>query len=103
MSLDQIMRDQPDVINALYRYKNTIFKDGNLTAMEKELVAVAVICVLKCEECLDVHANRALELGATKAQVRESIEVAMYLAGPHTAIWSKKIDDYIADSPICKE
>jgi AhpD family alkylhydroperoxidase len=100
MSLDQIMKDQPDVINALYRYKNSIFKEGELSALEKELVAVAVICVLKCEECLDLHANRALELGATKAQIREAIEVAMYLAGPHTVIWSKKIDAYISDSPI---
>ncbi|OPY31724.1 MAG: Alkyl hydroperoxide reductase AhpD [Methanomassiliicoccales archaeon PtaU1.Bin124] len=99
MSLDQIMQEQPEVINSMYRYKHTIFKDGSLSEKEKELVAVAVICVLKCEECLEVHAQRALQLGATKDEIREAVMVAMYLAGPQAAIWSKKIDQYISDHP----
>ncbi|QLH74170.1 MAG: carboxymuconolactone decarboxylase family protein [Methanomassiliicoccales archaeon] len=97
MSLTQIMKEQPEVINALYRYKNTIFKDGNLSNKEKELIAIAVICVLKCEECLDVHARRAIELGATKDEIREAMLVAMYLAGPHAVIWSEKIDEFLSD------
>jgi AhpD family alkylhydroperoxidase len=99
MSLNQIMKEQPEVISALYRYRNTIFKDGCLTTKEKELIAVAVVSVLKCEECLDVHAKKALELGATKDEIREAMLVAMYLAGPHTAIWTDKIDDFISDKP----
>lgn len=99
MSLDQIMKEQPDVINALYRYRSTIFKEGSLTTKEKELIAIAVICALKCEECLDVHAKKAIELGATKDEIRESMLVAMYLAGPHTVIWTDKIDEYMSDKP----
>ncbi|MCE5296303.1 MAG: carboxymuconolactone decarboxylase family protein [Euryarchaeota archaeon] len=99
MSLNQIMKEQPEVISALYRYRNTIFKDGSLTTKEKELIAVAVVSVLKCEECLDVHAKKALELGATKDEIREAMLVAMYLAGPQAAIWTDKIDDLISDKP----
>jgi len=103
MSLDQIMHDQPGVINALYRYKHTIFGEGEMSEKNKELVAIAVICVLKCEECLEQHAERALQLGASKAEIREAVLVAMYLAGPHTAIWSKKLDKYISDDPVKKD
>jgi AhpD family alkylhydroperoxidase len=99
MSLNQIMKEQPEVINALYRYRNTIFKDGYLTAKEKELIAIAVIAVLKCEECLDVHAKKAMELGATNDEIREAMLVSMYLAGPQSVIWTDKIDEFISDKP----
>jgi AhpD family alkylhydroperoxidase len=98
MVLDTIMKEQPEVINALYRYKNTVFKEGNLTSKEKELIAIGIICVLKCEECLDTHVQKAFELGATKDDIREAVLVALYLAGPHAVVWSKKIDGYISGS-----
>lgn len=98
MVLDTIMKEQPEVINALYRYKNTVFKDGNLTFKEKELIAIGIICVLKCEECLDTHVQKAMELGATRDEIREAVLVAMYLAGPHAVVWSEKVDRYISDS-----
>jgi len=97
MSLNQIMKEQPEVINALYKYRNTVFKDENLSSKEKELIAIAVVSVLKCEECLEVHAKKALELGATKDEIREAMLVAMYLAGPQTMIWSDRIDEFISD------
>ncbi|HEY3419239.1 MAG TPA: carboxymuconolactone decarboxylase family protein [Methanomassiliicoccales archaeon] len=95
MSLDLISKQQPDVIAALYRLKGTVFKDGALSVKEKELIAVAVTALLKCDECLLVHANKAKEAGATKDEIRESLLVAMYLAGPSTVIWTDKIDEII--------
>jgi len=97
MVLDVIMKEQPEVITAMYRYKNTIFKDGRLSMKEKELIAIAVICVLKCEECLDTHVAKAVELGTTKDEIREAMLVSLYLAGPHVVVWSKKIEAYISD------
>jgi AhpD family alkylhydroperoxidase len=95
MSLDLISKQQPEVIAALYKLKNTVFKNGALTSREKELIAVAVTALLKCDECLAVHAQKAVEAGATKDQLRESLLVAMYLAGPSTVIWTDKIDEII--------
>jgi AhpD family alkylhydroperoxidase len=95
MSLDLISKQQPDVIAALYRLKGAVFKEGALSVKEKELIAVAVTALLKCDECLTVHANKAKEAGATKDEIRESLLVAMYLAGPSTVIWTEKIDEII--------
>jgi AhpD family alkylhydroperoxidase len=95
MSLELIAKQQPPVINALYTYKHEVFKDGALDVKQKELIAVAVSCLLKCDTCLEVHAKDALKAGATKDELRESIIVAMYLAGPSAAIWSKMIDDVL--------
>jgi AhpD family alkylhydroperoxidase len=95
MSLELISKQQPEVVAALYKLKGTVFKDGALSVKEKELIAVAVTALLKCDECLIVHAQKAVEAGATKDEIRESLLVAMYLAGPSTVIWTDKIDEII--------
>ena len=95
MSLELISKQQPEVIAALYRLKGTVFKEGALSVKEKELIAVAITALLRCDECLMVHAGKAVEAGATKDELRESLLVAMYLAGPTTVIWTDKIDEII--------
>jgi len=95
MSLELISKQQPEVIAALYRLKNSVFKEGALSVKEKELIAVALTALLKCDECLVVHAQKAVEAGATKDELRESLLVAMYLAGPTAVIWTDRIDEII--------
>ena len=95
MSLDELAKHEPSTVNALYRYKHEIFKDAALSIREKELIAVAISSVLKCEGCLDVHAKEALKRGATKEQLREALMVALYLSGPSAFVWSPTIDDLI--------
>lgn len=95
MSLELIAKQQPPVINALYKFKHEVFKEGALSVKEKELIAVALSCLLKCDACVDIHAKDALKVGATKDELREAIIVAMYLAGPTAAIWSPVVDEII--------
>jgi len=95
MSLELIAKQQPPVINALYKFKHEVFKEGALSVKEKELIAVALSCLLKCDACVDIHAKDALKAGATKDELREAIIVAMYLAGPTAAIWSPVVDEII--------
>jgi AhpD family alkylhydroperoxidase len=97
MSLALIAKKDPPIINALYKYKHQVFKDGALSIKEKELIAVSISCILKCEKCLEVHSQLAKDHGATKDELREAMEVAMYLAGPHTVIWSPMVDEIIND------
>jgi AhpD family alkylhydroperoxidase len=92
MSLELLAKQQPSVVNALYKYKHEVFKDGALSLREKEVIAVAISAFLKCDICLEVHAKDALEAGASKEQLREAMTVAMYLTGPSAMIWSPAID-----------
>ncbi len=97
MSLILLGKKDPKVLQSLYKYKNQIFKDGELSLREKELIAIAISSVMRCEKCLEFHAEAALESGASHRQIMEAMQVAMYLAGPSAMIWSPVIDDYIAE------
>jgi len=95
MSLELLAKQKPEVVQALYRMKNEVFKGGALTTREKELIAVAISCFLKCDICLENHAQAALDAGATKEELQEAMIVAMYLTGPSSVIWTPKIDEII--------
>jgi AhpD family alkylhydroperoxidase len=97
MSLELIAKQQPEVIRAMYRFKNEVFKDNSLTFKEKELIAVAVTAVLKCDECFRLHAEKAKDAGATKDQIRESLTVALYLAGPSAVVGMPSIEKLLSE------
>lgn len=92
MSLALLAKQRPAVVRALYRLKNEIFKSGALGVKEKELIAVALSCVLRCETCVEFHAERAKEAGASEEELREALDVALYMAGPTALIWSPVVD-----------
>lgn len=92
MTLELLAKQEPSIVRALYRYKHEVFRDGALSLKQKELIAVAISMVLKCDVCLEVHAKEAFKQGATRDELRETMNVAMYLAGPTSVVWSPVID-----------
>ena len=60
---------------------NLIFVDGALSAKTKELIAVAAAQVTLCDHCIERHTRRALEFGATKAELTEAIWVGIAMRG----------------------
>jgi AhpD family alkylhydroperoxidase len=100
MSLALLAKQRPPVARALYKLKNEVFRSGALSVREKELIAVALSCLIKCETCLRFHSDRAKEAGATKEQLREAMDIALYLAGPSILIWSPTIDEIVSDGEI---
>lgn len=61
-------------------YKETYFTATTLDPLTKELIALAVSAAVKCEGCLQGHVRKALELGATRAQISDALVVAIGIA-----------------------
>lgn len=58
-------------------YKETYFGPTALDPKTKELIAIGVSLVAKCEGCLVGHIKKALELGVTKQEISDAIVVAV--------------------------
>ena len=95
MTLALIAKQQPSAINKLFALKNEIFKEGALSVKDKELIAISLSLVMKCETCLETHGQAAKQLGATIDEIREAMLVAMYLVGPSAMIWTPVIDEIL--------
>jgi AhpD family alkylhydroperoxidase len=54
-----------------------------LDAKTKELIALAIGVAARCDDCIAFHAKAAVERGATREEVLETLGMAIYMgAGP---------------------
>jgi AhpD family alkylhydroperoxidase len=54
-----------------------------LDAKTKELIALAISVAVRCDDCIAFHTKAAVERGATRDEVLETLGMAIYMgAGP---------------------
>jgi AhpD family alkylhydroperoxidase len=56
-------------------------RSGALEKKVKELMALAISIVVKCEPCIEWHVKEAMKAGASDNQILEAMEVAFALGG----------------------
>ena len=56
---------------------------GALDVKTKELIALAIAVAVRCDDCIAFHVKAALERGASREEVLETLGMAIYMgAGP---------------------
>lgn len=58
-----------------FDYYSSVFKEGQLTAREKSLIALAVSHVVHCPYCIDAYTKDGLERGIEKEEMMEAVHV----------------------------
>lgn len=66
----------PKQLEAFINFSKTVFADGALPEVTKQLIAVAVAHTTQCPYCIKGHTKGALRAGATEQQIMEAIWVA---------------------------
>ena len=49
----------PDAMHQLANFDTTVFREGALSSVHKQLIAVAVALTTQCPYCLEIHAKAA--------------------------------------------
>lgn len=62
-------------------YYGAVFAEGNLTAREKSLIALAVATAVQCPYCIDSYTQDCLSKGVTEEQMTEAVHVACAIRG----------------------
>lgn len=70
--------------------QKAIFTDGVLNAKTKTLAAMLWAVSARCEPCLKFYAAKAVELGATEAELGEMLAVAATMGGCVGEMWAVK-------------
>jgi len=58
-----------------------VFEEGELSAREKALIALAVAHTVQCPYCIDAYTKACLEKGSNLAEMTEAIHVATAIRG----------------------
>lgn len=72
---------QKNLADKFFTYYNEVFKDSELSAREKSLIALAVAHAVQCPYCIDAYSSDAYEKGWSEAQMMEAVHVATAIRG----------------------
>jgi AhpD family alkylhydroperoxidase len=84
----ELAAGQPDVMKTFAALSDAASAPGSLEAKTKELIAVAIGVVSHCDECIAVHIQEALQAGATKQDIVETLGVAVLMGGGPAVMYS---------------
>jgi AhpD family alkylhydroperoxidase len=76
-----LMQAIPDQMKGFGELHRSAVKDGALSQVTKELMAVAIGICTRCDDCITLHMHDALRAGATPEMVHEAIGVALLMGG----------------------
>ncbi|MBT7714588.1 MAG: carboxymuconolactone decarboxylase family protein [Deltaproteobacteria bacterium] len=65
------------------------FCEGVLSKKSKELMALSISIVTKCEPCIEWHVQQAFLSGVTDEEIYETIDVAIEMGGGPTAAYAR--------------
>ena len=71
----------PELWASESRVLDVVYRDGALTAKVKRLMSLAMALSVGCTNCILGQTERALETGATREEVLETLGVALAMRG----------------------
>ncbi len=77
---------QKQMADKFFSYYGEVFAEGELTAREKSLIALAVSHAVQCPYCIDAYSVDAMEKGYTESQMMEAVHVAAAIRGGATLV-----------------
>lgn len=77
----KLHKEMPDVMAGFGAIKTAAIKDGALDEKTKELIALAIGIAVHCDGCIGFHTQALAKLGASRAELIETLGMAVYMGG----------------------
>lgn len=72
---------QPATIDGFTAMSKAAMEPGVVSAIDKELMALSIGVATHCDGCIGFHVKTLVRLGASYAQLTETLAVAVYMGG----------------------
>ena len=80
----------PDVYAGFAALHKGAMAEGALPTRMKELIALAIAVVERCDGCIASHARGAVRAGASREEAAEAIGVAFLMAGGPATVYGPR-------------
>jgi AhpD family alkylhydroperoxidase len=77
--LKNIESNAPEAMKAFVAFDKAALSGGVIPEKYKELMAIAVALTTQCPYCIDIHSNKAREMGASDQEISEVVMIAAAL------------------------
>ena len=78
----------PQVMKSFGELGKAALAPGAVDVKTKELIALAIGVATRCDACIGFHAKALVRLGASAAEVHETLGVAVYMGGGPSAMYA---------------
>lgn len=80
-SVQGLCAEAPETLKGFFSMHDAAVAPGALDSKTKELIALAAGIAVHCEGCIAYHVHDALEAGASRAEIVETIGAAVMMGG----------------------
>jgi AhpD family alkylhydroperoxidase len=80
----------PETMTAFAGLHAATMQEGAIPARLKEVIALTIAVVKRCDGCIVSHARGAARAGASAEEVAEAIAVAVLLDGGSATVWGPR-------------
>lgn len=85
----------PDVMKAFGAIAQAALAPKALDGKAKELIALGIAVAIRCDDCIAFHAKAAVERGASRDEILETLGMAIYMgAGPSVMYASHALEAF---------
>ncbi len=85
----------PEVMKAFSAIAQSALNQGALDTKTKELIALGISVAVRCDDCIAFHVKAAVDRGATREEILETLGMAIYMgAGPSAMYASHALSAY---------
>lgn len=68
-------------IKRFFNLDTAVYRDGSLDERTKELLGLVSSMVLRCNDCIDYHLIRCVEMGWSDEELEDAMNVALVVGG----------------------
>lgn len=87
--------DTPNVMKAFSGLAQAALAPQSLDGKTKELIALGISVAIRCDDCIGFHVKAALDRGATREEIVETLGMAIYMgAGPSVMYATHALEAY---------
>ena len=79
-----VLRNAGLPLKRFFALDHDAYGEGALPQKVKELIGLASSTVLRCNDCISYHLTEALDRGATKEEILETLTIALVVGGSIT-------------------
>ncbi|MCA9320682.1 MAG: carboxymuconolactone decarboxylase family protein [Planctomycetes bacterium] len=89
--MGRLSEEQPDLMKAFRDLHHAAAKAGALDVKTKELIALGIAVGARCDDCIAFHTHDAMKAGATRAEILETLGVAILMGGGPSMMYATHV------------
>lgn len=95
---EKILKEGNLYTKRFFALDNDVYKDGAIPRKYKEMMGLVASIVLRCDDCIMYHIVKCVEMGITKEEFYELLNIAMVVGGSITIPHIRKAVKYFEEA-----